>query len=134
MPSSSKPDAGAPTSVRYLVIGLRVLMSILLYIDRFAINPIATTIMRELDLDKESWGRAIGWFFLAYAFCQIPAGWLSDTLGARWTLALYVAGWSLAIVGLGLANGLLAISAMRIVLGITQAGAYPAAASLLKRW
>ena len=130
----TKPADDAPTSVRYLVIGLCVLMSILLYIDRFAINPIATTIMRELELDKESWGRAIGWFFFAYALCQIPAGWLSDTLGARWTLALYVAGWSLAIVGLGLANGLLAISAMRIVLGITQAGAYPAAASLLKRW
>src|SRR5204862_6914581 len=52
----------------------------------------------------------------------------------RWTLALYVVAWSLATVGLGLAGGLLAISAMRMVLGIAQAGAYPAAASLLKRW
>ena len=131
---TTPPAKESPTSVRYLVIGLCVLMSILLYIDRFAINPIATTIMRDLNLNKESWGRAIGWFFFAYALCQIPSGWLSDTLGARWTLALYVAGWSLATVGLGLANGLLAISAMRIVLGIMQAGAYPAAASLLKRW
>ncbi len=131
---NNPPAAESPSSVRYLVIILCVLMSALLYIDRFAIAPIATTIMLELDLDKERWGRAIGLFFFAYALCQVPAGWLSDTFGARWTLALYVAGWSLATVGLGLATGLATISAMRIVLGITQAGAYPAAASLLKRW
>lgn len=123
-----------PTSVRYLIVGLGFLMSVLLYVDRFAIAPIATTIIRELGLDDEQFGRAVGLFFFAYALFQVPAGWLSDALGARWTLALYMLGWSLATVGLGLAGGLVAISAMRIVLGITQAGAYPAAASLLKRW
>jgi sugar phosphate permease len=65
---------------------------------------------------------------------QIPSGWLTDALGSRWMLALYVVGWSLATMGLGLAQGLMAIWTMRLVLGIAQAGAYPAAAGLLKRW
>src|SRR5207248_9812952 len=46
----------------------------------------------------------------------------------------YFVGWSLATIALGLANSLIAVTAMRMVLGATQAGAYPAAASLLKRW
>jgi ACS family glucarate transporter-like MFS transporter len=130
------PDATAepPTSVRYLVVGLSVAMAVLLYLDRYALTPITSTILRDLKLDEEQFGRAVGAFFLAYALGQVPAGWLSDWLGARWTLALYVVGWSLATAGIGLANGLLAIAIMRMVLGMTQAGAYPAAASLLKRW
>jgi ACS family glucarate transporter-like MFS transporter len=124
----------SPSSVRYAIVGIVFLMAVLLYVDRFAIAPIATTIIRELNLDDEQFGRAVGLFFFAYALFQVPAGWLSDSLGARWTLALYMLGWSVATVGLGLAGGLITISAMRIALGITQAGAYPAAASLLKRW
>src|SRR3954465_15790154 len=134
---SSAPPAAAgtkPTRVRHLVVGLSVLMAILLYLDRFALTPITSTILRDLHLDEEQFGRAVGAFFLAYAFCQVPAGWLSDALGARWTLALYVVGWSLATIGLGLAGGLVTITAMRPALGVTRAGAYPAAASLLKRW
>src|SRR5438876_240365 len=132
--AEAQASGESPTSIRYLVVGLGFFMAVLLYVDRFAIAPIATTIIRELDLDDERFGRAVGLFFFAYALFQVPAGWLSDRLGARWTLALYMLGWSLATVGLGLAGGLITISAMRIVLGITQAGAYPAAASLLKRW
>jgi len=113
--------AKAPTAVRYLIVALCVGMSVLLYVDRFAIAPIASTIMLELDLNKERWGFATGLFFFAYAWCQVPSGWLSDRLGARWTLALYVVGWSLATIGLGLANGLFAIAGMRVLLGITRA-------------
>jgi sugar phosphate permease len=109
-------------------------MSILLYLDRFALSPATDAILRELQLTKEQFGRTYFAFFFAYACMQVPAGWLSDNFGARTTLALYVIGWSLATIGLGLAGGLAAIVLVRLLLGVTQAGAYPAAASLLKRW
>jgi ACS family glucarate transporter-like MFS transporter len=124
----------SPTGIRYLVIVLGMAMSVLLYLDRFALSPATDSILRELHLTKGEFGRTYFAFFFAYALLQVPAGWLSDRFGARGTLALYVVGWSLATVGLGLANGLVAIVLLRIALGATQAGAYPAAASLLKRW
>jgi sugar phosphate permease len=126
--------ANSPTRVRFLVVGLCVCMSVLLYLDRFALSPATDAILRELALTKEQFGRTYFVFFFAYALMQVPAGWLSDNFGARGTLALYVVGWSLATVCLGFANGLVAIALVRLMLGVTQAGAYPAAASLLKRW
>jgi len=109
-------------------------MSVLLYLDRFAITPATDTMLSELKLTKTQMGDAVGAFFLAYALMQIPSGWITDTFGARWMLALFVLGWSVATIGLGLAQGLAAIWAMRLILGIMQAGAYPTAAGLLKRW
>ncbi len=109
-------------------------MSLLLYPDRFAITPATDAMLRELEISKAQMGEAVGAFFLAYALMQIPSGGLTDALGSRGILALYVVGWSIATIGLGLAHGVAAIWVMRLVLGIMQAGAYPAAAGLLKRW
>jgi MFS family permease len=133
-PLTSPPSIPSPTRVRFVVIGLSIAMSLLLYLDRFAITPATSVMLAELTLTKEQFGDAVGAFFLAYALMQIPSGWLTDALGARWMLALYVVSWSIATIGLGLAQGLMAIWLMRLVLGVAQAGAYPAAAALLKRW
>lgn len=130
----SAPANTQPTNVRILVVGIVAAMSVLLYLSRFAISPATDTMLRELSLTKDQFGQAIGAFFLAYALMQIPSGWLTDTFGGRWTLAAYVVCWSLATIGLGFAQGLAAIWIMRLVLGIAQAGAYPAAAGLLKHW
>jgi len=124
-----------PSRVRFLTVGLCIAMAMLLYLDRFAISPVTSTLLAELKVSKEQLGRTTFFaFFFAYALLQIPAGWLSDKFGARRMLALYVAGWSIATLGMGLVNGLAAIFFIRFLLGITQAGAYPTAASLLKRW
>ena len=128
-------SAVAPTRVRFLTLALCIAMAMLLYLDRYAISPVTGTLLAELKVSKEQLGRTIFFaFFFAYALCQIPAGWLSDVFGARRMLALYVAGWSLATIAMGLVNGLAAIFFVRFVLGVSQAGAYPTAASLLKRW
>jgi MFS transporter, ACS family, glucarate transporter len=109
-------------------------MAMLLYLDRYALSSLTGTLLGELHLTKEQLGRTFFAFFFAYALLQVPAGWLSDTLGARRMLAVYVSIWSLATVTMGLVNGLLAIFFVRFLLGISQAGAYPTAASLIKRW
>ena len=129
------PSAVPPTRVRFLTLALCIAMAMLLYLDRYAISPVTGTLLTELKVNKEQLGRTVFFaFFFAYGLFQIPAGWLSDAFGARRMLALYVAGWSLATISMGLANGLAAIFFVRFVLGVSQAGAYPTAASLLKRW
>jgi sugar phosphate permease len=123
-----------PTRIRFLTLSLCVAMSMLLYLDRYALSSMTDTLLGELRVTKEQLGRTFFAFFFAYGLLQIPAGWLSDSFGARRMLAVYVAVWSLATISMGLANGLAAIFLVRFVLGVSQAGAYPTAASVLKRW
>ncbi len=131
----SAAPAGRPTNVRFLTLTLCITMAMLLYLDRYALSPVTSTLLNELHVSKEKLGRGVFFsFFFAYAILQVPAGWLSDTLGARRMLALYVAVWSLATISMGLVNGLAAIFFVRFLLGISQAGAYPTAASVIKRW
>jgi MFS transporter, ACS family, glucarate transporter len=77
---------------------------------------------------------ALGAFFLTYALFQIPMGTLADRYGARKVLAISIAAWSLVTMATGFVGGFVALLGIRLLLGITEAGAYPAAAGLVKNW
>lgn len=125
---------GVPTNVRFGVLGFSITMSILLYLDRFALSVAQPVMKKELNLDDQQMGYAQGAFFFTYALAQVPAGWLSQKYGPRLTLGLYVFIWSLAFGGMGLVTGLWSLILFRGVLGLAQAGAYPCAGSFLKQW
>jgi sugar phosphate permease len=132
--SLSAASGERPTTVRYGILALIICMSVLLYLDRFAFSPVASTIREELGMDLKEVGKINGWFFYAYALCMIPAAWMADKFGARRMLFIYVALWSIAVAVMGLAAGFLTLAIGRVMLGIGQAGAYPAAAGLVKKW
>jgi ACS family glucarate transporter-like MFS transporter len=123
-----------PTKVRYGVLGFSVTMAVILYLDRMAISVALPAIAQDLHLDISQVADSVAVFFWCYALCQIPAGWLGDRWGGRRALTSYVVAWSLAMAGLGLAQGLVSLVAMRALLGIGQAGAYATTASFLRRW
>src|SRR5687767_5600975 len=123
-----------PTRVRYLVVAVAMLMSVLLYLDRFCISFAERLIKEDLDLSNKQMGWILSAFFWSYALGQVPSGWFSDRFGARNMLALYILLWSLFTALTGLAAGFAMLVVMRLGFGLAQAGAYPTAASLLSRW
>ncbi len=123
-----------PTVARYGVLGFSVVMAVILYLDRMAINVTVPAIATDLNLELSQVGDSLSAFFWCYALFQVPAGWLGDRWGGRKALSLYVIAWSLAIAGLGCVGGLLSLIVMRALLGIAQAGAYATTASFLRRW
>jgi sugar phosphate permease len=125
---------GQPTGVRFELLAFLAVMSLLLYVHRFAILPVTGTIVDELQVTKEQFGQSIGAFFLSYALMQVPAGWLLAAIGPRRGLTLMVLAWSIAVIALGFANSLFAFMLCRILLGVAQAGAYPAAAQMNRVW
>jgi sugar phosphate permease len=123
-----------PTHVRYVVVLLATLVAVMLYLDRVCLSMAGPYVQEEMGLSKTQMGWLLGVFFLTYAIGQVPAGWLSDRYGARLTLALYLALWSSFTGWMGLATGFLLLLVLRLACGLTEAGAYPACASLLSVW
>ena len=123
-----------PTRVRYWVVIAAMLMSVLLYLDRFCVSFAEPYIRQDLGLSSFQMGFFFSAFFLSYALMQVPSGWLSDRYGARIMLVLYILAWSLFSGLIGAATGFAMLLAMRALCGVGQAGAYPTSASIVSKW
>lgn len=128
------PHESAPSRIRYLIVFLATLMAVLLYLDRFSITLLERYVTADLGLSNEQSAIYLAMFFYAYALAQVPSGWLTDRFGARLMLTIYILGWSFFTAAMGFVHGFIMLLVIRIVFGITQAGAYPTAANLLSRW
>ena len=108
----------------------------MLYLDRICIAEIAKLdqFRSDVGLSSRQVGVILSAFFFAYALAQVPAGWLSDRFGARRMLPAYIMIWSICTMLTGWANGFVMLMIARLMFGFSQAGCYPTAGSLIKRW
>ncbi|HEY3966084.1 MAG TPA: MFS transporter [Planctomycetaceae bacterium] len=120
--------------VRHLIVAVTVLMSVILYLDRFCVSFAERYIKEDLGLGETQMAWFVSGFFCAYALAQVPSGWLGDRWGSRGVLALYIVSWSFFTATIGMATGFAMLLAMRLGCGLSQAGAYPTAGSILSRW
>jgi ACS family glucarate transporter-like MFS transporter len=127
-------DLERPSNMRYLVVAVTTAMAVLLYLDRVCISYAERFIQDDLKLSDAQIGWVVSAFFWTYALGQLPAGWLSDRFGARWTLSLYILSWSLFTALTGFAGGIVTLLLVRFGFGLAQAGAYPASAGLVSKW
>src|SRR6266404_2538848 len=137
LPNTSTAEIGTgqrPTCIRHRVVFVTVLMAVILYLDRYCVSLSGEYIKEDLGLTAFQMELFISAFFWAYALGQVPAGWLGDRLGSRGVLAFYIISWSFFTGMVGLAGGALLLIVMRFGCGLSQAGAYPTAGSLLSRW
>ena len=123
-----------PTRVRYSMIAATTLVAVMLYLDRVCLSIVGEQLKPNLKLTDEQFTDLLSAFFWAYALFQLPAGWLGDRYGPRRVLAAYLLLWSACTGLMGLANGFAALFALRLGCGAFEAGAYPLAAGVVRRW
>ena len=123
-----------PTSIRYLVLLVTALVSIFMYVDRVCLASVTTDLQRDLQLSDFQLDLVKSAFFWSYALAQVFAGVLSLHFGLRRMLAIYLFLWSLFTGLAGLANSFAMLFLVRLLVGLTEAGAYPTMAMLVKNW
>jgi ACS family hexuronate transporter-like MFS transporter len=103
------------------------------YLDRTCLGVAETVLKRELSIDEQDFSYILVAFQLAY-LAQPLAGRLIDWLNLRRGLALSITWWSLAQMLAGLAGGWRSFAFFRGLLGLGEAGNFPAAAKAVSEW
>src|SRR6266436_5538868 len=120
---STLPSRGFQLShLRWLMIGLIFLATLINYIDRLTISVLAPVIRESLHLSNLQYASLGTWFLLAYTISQLLSGRLYDRIGTRLGFTCSVVVWSIASLLHAVARGLTSLSVFRFVLGLGEAG------------
>jgi ACS family glucarate transporter-like MFS transporter/ACS family D-galactonate transporter-like MFS transporter len=110
------------------------LAAALAYLCRNAVGVAESTIREDLGLSLEQSGWFMGSFFWSYAIFQVPSGWFSARLGTRIALTAFALGWSAATFAVGVAPGFWLLIVAQLMMGVTQAGVFPASCNSIGHW
>lgn len=122
------------TNVRYLILTILFITTAINYIDRSALSVVAPVMTKDLHLDAVSIGIAFSAFNWAYAFMQIPGGWMLDRFGARIVYGIGLILWSLFTFFQGWVDGLVMLFVLRFIVGIAEAPSFPGNSRLTAMW
>jgi ACS family hexuronate transporter-like MFS transporter len=124
--------------LRWWIISLIGLATVINYVDRSAINILWPYIYKEFgiaDVDSKSALAVITTFFMiAYALGQTFTGKLMDAVGTRIGMTVSIIGWSISIALHAFAKSLSSFSVFRFMLGFSEAGNWPGATKNNAEW
>jgi sugar phosphate permease len=120
--------------IRHLVLFVLCLMYFLAYVDRVNISVAGPMMRRELGLTPIELGFIFSSFAYPYAAMQIVGGWAADRFGPRLVLAALSLLWATATLLTGVSWSIGSLVAFRLLVGIGEGGAFPAATRAFTWW
>lgn len=126
--------------LRWWIVGLIALATIINYIDRTSLSVLWPEIAKELypghtsDETKEIYALISIIFVFSYAFGQAIFGKIFDWVGTRMGFVLSIGVWSVATALHAFAQGVLSFGIFRAILGISEAGNWPGATKGNAEW
>ncbi|PWN50359.1 MFS general substrate transporter [Violaceomyces palustris] len=96
------------------------------FLDRTAIgNAKVAGMYDDLKLNDGQYATALSIFFVLYCFAEIPSNLVLKKLGAKIWLPIIVVFWGLVMLFTGLVKNFEGLVAMRLLLGLFEAGLFP---------
>ena len=123
-----------PLKMRWVMISFALVATILNYLHRLSFNYLAANdYLRDLIPD-DAFGYIATSFFIAYLISNGVSGFIIDKLGTRLGYSLCMAFWTTAGILHALARSPFQFGIFRFLLGIGEAGNWPAAIKLTSEW
>ena len=130
----NKYDKMKLKGLRWWIIGLICMATIINYIDRSSIGIMWPAISEDLGMDKSDYALILNIFMVAYAVGQSLSGKMFDKIGTRFGFVISISIWGVATMLHALARGIVSFSFFRILLGLGEAGNWPGAVKSNAEW
>jgi ACS family hexuronate transporter-like MFS transporter len=124
----------AGSNVRWVMLGMTFLATVINYLDRQTLSVMAPVLLDHFHITAGTYSQIIFAFMLAYTIMNGISGPLLDRLGSRIGYSLTIAFWSAAEVLTAAATGAVSLGAYRFLLGVGEAGNYPAGVKVIGEW
>ncbi|MXP42491.1 MFS transporter [Altererythrobacter soli] len=102
--------------------------------DAQLLGIVAPKVIEDFGVDRGTFGIAMSAALVGFGFGSWGGGWLGDTIGRRWSLALATVVFSLATIGASWSEGVWDMAAWRLVGGLGFGSAYANAITLAGEW
>lgn len=119
--------------LRWLIITLVMLGSVINYLTRATLSVAAPTIMQALHITTQQYSWITG-AFQGAVMLQPVAGYLLDIVGLRWGAALFCIAWSFVCMAHGLAQNWQGLAWLRSALGLAEGSAHPTGMKASAEW
>tara|TARA_B100000768_G_scaffold96453_1_gene89980 strand:+ start:760 stop:2025 length:1266 start_codon:yes stop_codon:yes gene_type:complete len=120
--------------LRWWIIGLVCLATVINYIDRAALGIMWPAMKDDLGLTEQDYAWIINIFTITYAAGKFISGKVYDKVGTRIGFILSIFFWSLASVLHFFAKGAASLGIFRGLLGVAEAGNWPGAVKNNSEW
>ncbi len=127
--SVSRPEPRfslSPVRTWYLVALISV-VALINYFDRQSLSVVAPRFQSELHLSDAGYGHVVSLFLLASAASYLLSGFVTDWLGTRASMALFVGWWSAAEAATAFVRSATQLATARFCLGLGEPGLWVAA-------
>ena len=121
-------------SAHTLVTTLLCILFAIMYLDRVNISAAAASVKAHFLLSNAEMGFIFSGFSWAYLASVLFGGWGARKFGAKSTLLVCVVVVGLGTIATGLAGGLVTLFVARLVVGLGEGPAFPAATQAMRNW
>lgn len=119
---------------RWIIVGLLFIGTVINYLDRQIIGLLKPTLELEFGWTETDFGKIMSAFSFAYAIGLLLSGRFIDKVGTKIGYSVAVVIWSLAGMFHALARTVTGFGIARLLLGIGEAGNFPAAMKAVAEW
>lgn len=120
--------------LRWWIATLLVGAAVLNYVDRQTLSALAPTIQADLQMDDRAYANVVNLFLVAYTIAYLVSGRIADLMGTRASMVVFVVWWSFANMLTAAAQGVQSLGVYRFLLGLGEAGVWPAASKAVSEW
>lgn len=120
--------------LRWWIVALLFGAAVLNYVDRQTLSALAPTIQADLGMNDRDYANIVNLFLVAYTIAYLVSGRIADVMGTRASMGVFVVWWSLANMLTAAATGVRSLGAYRFLLGLGEAGVWPAASKAVSEW